>query len=423
MADQPAIIDGIKGLAGSVGPLSTILAFVVGLPSIVYTWNNQANDRARAFAAAVEVEEQRWNKLYDLYYSALSDRQAAGRGDVAEARFQALCRLASRRPADFSAFPLGTMTPRTDTPQHAAARDQVARMREGLITMLLNPATSSDRAVACMQQRQDAADAEITTARPRLAATGPGPAANPPVGGASPIDSTPPPPAPAKAVSAPPLQHEDLPPLVPTETLVERRIRKAPSPAPAPQEPETAPAPRMVMSQAPRYIASASPPPVAVQAQIATRAKVALDAPVAAHAPGAVLDPLTQPGSVTLSAGRANGWDIDVFWCEGARGADNLALADRAANHLAQMVEIRRQAGKAPATVTPIGRVRLRLLTIERQRDPGYRPQGLELRGEAREKAAADAVGSSLARAGLAFRYRPASQVTPWYLSAFVCQP
>jgi hypothetical protein len=181
----------------------------------------------------------------------------------------------------------------------------------------------------------------------------------------------------------------------------------------------------MVMSQAPRYVPGAmrTPPPVAAQAQIATRAKVALDAPVAAHAPDAVLDPLTQPGSVTLSAGRANGWDIDVFWCEGARGADNLALADKAARHLAQTVEIRRQVGKAPAIVTPIGRVRLRLLTIERQREPGYRPQGLELRGEAREMAAADAIRSSLARTGLAFRYRPASQVTPWYLSVFVCQP
>lgn len=413
MAEQPAIIDGIKGLAGSVAPLSTILAFVVGLPSIVYTWNNQANDRARAFAAAVEVEEQRWNKLYDLYCSALSDRQAAGRGDVAEARFQALCRLASRRPADFSAFPLGTMTPRTDTPQHAAARDQVARMREGLITMLLNPATSSDRAVACMQQRQDAADAEITTARPRVAAAAPAERGRVITGSAAPqaVGGSAPPPAPAKAVSAPPPRYEDLPPLVPIESeQASRYVRSSSRPAP-------------VVNAAQVPAAARTPPPVAAAAQIATRAKVALDAPVAAHAPDAALDPLTQPGSVTLSAGRANGWDIDVFWCEGARAADNLALADRAAAHLAQTVEIRRTVGKAPATAVPIGRVRLRLLTIERQRAPGYRPQGLELRGEAGEMAAVDAIGSSLARAGLAFRYRPATQATPWYLSAFVCQP
>lgn len=336
MADAKG--DTLGGFAAKAAAITTILGFLIGLPSLLFTWNNQANERARAFAQAVELEEARWNKLFDHYYVALADRETAGRMSVAEARFQVLCRLAvDSSVPDFGHFPLpgegslGLLFPEPQTPRHVEARQRVAGLKAELIKLLETASLSTPAAAACVRWQRDDKAAEPLTTRQRVPALTGAPAA------------------------------------------------------------------------------TAVPPAVTAAVQAQTMADV-VQAPAAL--PQQPLNPLQQPGSVTLSAGKPNGWDVDVFWCEGHRAADNLRLADAAARKLVE----------ARATTLPIGRVRLRLLTLDRQRDPGYRPVGLEIRGEAREQAIAEQLSADLGAGGAQFRFRQSSKSTPWYLSLFACQ-
>lgn len=325
---------GLTSLTGMVTAISTILGVLVGLPSVIYTWNNQASERAKALAVAVEQEESRWNKLYDQYYLALADRRDSSRAALSEARYQALCRLVSRDVSDFSAYPLGGFVRSSGTQQHIASREQIERLREGLVSMLLNPATSSVEAARCMQQQQQDQEADATAARER----------------------------------------DD-----------------APTSATAPT----------------------TPPPVVNTVQEQTRAEVVAVSAVPATPTGKAFDVLRQSASVTLSAGQKDGWDVDVFWCEGSNSAANLALADSVARTLSA----------GAAGTTKIGRVRLRMLSTVKQAEAGYRPVDLELRGEPSEERAVNAIVAELkGKNDLLFRVRTSSQVTRWYVSAFVCR-
>lgn len=334
MTDPTPRPSWLTRVTGVISALSTNLALLVGLPSTVYTWTSQASERATALAVAVEQEEARWNKLYDQYYLALADRRDSSRMALAEARYQALCRLVFRKASDFSAYPLGGFWPDSGTQRHIASREQIERLRHGLVSMLLNPATSSDEAARCMQQQHEDRAADSTAARER----------------------------------------DDAP---------------ATSAAPT------------------------TPPPVVTEAVEQTHGEVVDASAAHARPTGKTFDVLKQLASVTLSAGQTDGWDVDVFWCEGPKSAANLALADSVARAL----------GLGDARGTKIGRVRLRMLSTVKQAESGYRPVGLEVRGEVSESAAARAIAAALSgeREGT-FRVRPSAQVTPWYVSAFVCR-
>lgn len=336
MADneQPSVL---KSIASNTAAVATLLSFVIGLPSLIFTWNNQGNERARAFAQAVDQEEARWNRLYELYYAALQEEANQKPVKLVEARLQAVCRLASKPAADFKAFPLGTVFPQSDTPQHQAEQARMALLRDGLTAMLLDPERSSKDTAKCVEDQLSDQLATENTKRERVEA------------------------------------------------------------------PVTAPG--GAMTQPPKV--------VAVEVET-TKAEVSAAQPVTSQQP-AQLDPAQQPASVTLSSGSANGWDIDVFWCEGPHASNNLTVAMKAATRTIGM--------KSLANSGPVGRVRLRMLSLERQADAGYRPVGLEVRGESGERSAVDVLAKALSLADEKYRYRPSTQVTPWYLSVFVCQP
>ena len=310
-AEKP---DRLKGFASSTAAITTILSFMIGMPSLIFTWNNQGNERARAFAQAVEQEETRWNRLYELYYVALAEEAASKPAKLVEARLQAVCRLASKPVTEFAAFPLGTFFPESGTAQHKAEHARMAVLRNGLTGMLLDEKRSSEQTVKCVQNQLADQIATQTAARPR-------------------------------------------------EAGLENRAE-----------------------------GSSAPPAVVAAAVQQTKAEVSQASPVGVGSQGSSngssnggsssgrgVDVANQPASVTLSAGRANGWDIDVFWCEGQNAPANLATASAAASRL---TAVRQQN-------LLIGRVRLRMLNLERQSDAGYRPLGLEVRGETREQKAA----------------------------------
>lgn len=175
-----------------------------------------------------------------------------------------------------------------------------------------------------------------------------------------------------------------------------------------------------------------------VVAKLQTQVQVSADASVQRPADGSVVPTLEKVAvseptatatpnldTVVLSTGRAQGWDVDVFWCRGA-GADeaNYVTASAAANVLAGKAKTGTplDAGKA----VTLGRIRLRPLPAEINAKPGYRAVGAQLRRESAfgEPAAADAV-LAVVHAAQPARFTPirVSNRTPWYLSMFVCGP
>ncbi|WP_332774261.1 hypothetical protein [Phenylobacterium sp.] len=153
-------------------------------------------------------------------------------------------------------------------------------------------------------------------------------------------------------------------------------------------------------------------------------APIAEQAAVAEVAPGQTATPSLD--TVVLSQGRAQGWDIDVFWCQGPSGeTSNYVTASTVANILAS----RAKAGEAldAAKAVTLGRVRLRPLSTTLNGRAGYNASGYQIRFEraaAGEPAAATAVLALVnSSQPAAFTPYTVGNKTPWYLSMFVCGP
>ncbi|MEI6486889.1 MAG: hypothetical protein WCO11_11560 [Sphingomonadales bacterium] len=339
MAGEADAAGGLKGWEANIRALSTILTFLVGLPSLIYTINSQANARAVAFDNALQEKENSVKRVYDLLFSGLSEYEGDKANLSARAKIEAVCIYILREPTDLSNYPLGLLTPSVDTPKHVDAAQRLNDLQFGVRKILNNNAGIIGSIDSCRNYIQtEAASATERRARTDTAAAPANPA--------------------APAIAAPQI----------TAAAYEQTVQKV---------------------VADQKLLTANPQ----------------------------LNPATQPASLTLSAGRRDGWDIDVFWCEGPGAASNLPQANDVARRLAS------PAYSAARDAVLIGRVRLRMLPIVRQRDPGYRPLGLEVRGEAGEGPTAQKIAASLSGTGGQFQYRPSTQVTPWYLSVFVCQP
>lgn len=103
-------------------------------------------------------------------------------------------------------------------------------------------------------------------------------------------------------------------------------------------------------------------------------------------------------------------WDFDLFYC-----TTSPDLSRQQAEHVAQ----------ALLTAGAAGRIRTRPLESEVNNRAGYQVNGYEVRRTEDEAAMAqqlaDFAKSTLSDAGVAFKIRPTSQKTPWYISAFFC--
>ena len=122
----------------------------------------------------------------------------------------------------------------------------------------------------------------------------------------------------------------------------------------------------------------------------------------------------------TVSRGRPNGWDIDIFWCTNA--ADPvIATANRDA---AREDAGRLQSPGRLADGSVVGRVRVRPLSESLQR-PYYVEAGSGRtikpdRSEA-EQAAGQAIVTLLGGGDTGYKTVNSGQVTRWYISMFVC--
>lgn len=167
---------------------------------------------------------------------------------------------------------------------------------------------------------------------------------------------------------------------------------------------------------------SGVPPAVTARASTATAETLNLQAQQAVEIGGA--SPALSYGTRILAVGPANGWDVDVFWCEGTGEADHYARALQAATLLADAARAgRRMNNEAEEHSVVIGRVRLRSLPTDQQaglnggnwvnwdRGPG-------------EETAATALVRHWGRHKPPLLFRTVQSVgtpTRWYLSAFVC--
>lgn len=133
-------------------------------------------------------------------------------------------------------------------------------------------------------------------------------------------------------------------------------------------------------------------------------------------APSAAVSYQTQ----ILSSGRRDGWDVDVFWCQGEGEGLRFARARAAAVTLAG-------AATAESPLAPgvrLGRVRLRVLPAQLQGSSDYPRLGPIIVRDtgAGEAEAATAIQNKLRIPDQpAYRLVPAIRPTRWYLSVFVC--
>jgi len=132
--------------------------------------------------------------------------------------------------------------------------------------------------------------------------------------------------------------------------------------------------------------------------------------------------PATPTGSlasITTTAGQRRGYAVDVFWCEGD--------ADRSKRNFEQARNLASALGSAAKKSVEqdeaIGRVRLRILSIENQSNPLYLSSGFEIRAEQSEDRFAKYVNDKVIAPtlGQAFAVKRVETKYPYYVSVFVC--
>ena len=145
----------------------------------------------------------------------------------------------------------------------------------------------------------------------------------------------------------------------------------------------------------------------------------ATEAPAAgtgAAAPSPTPIPNLPNAPLTLNVGSSRGWDIDVFYCDGA--SSNFDNAEKVANKLVEQA----RAAKDLAPGFMLGRIRLRALGDETNSKAGQQLNGNEIRAEVSETDQGNALATFLTKSNAGtFAIRQSSQATPWYLSVFVC--
>ena len=103
-------------------------------------------------------------------------------------------------------------------------------------------------------------------------------------------------------------------------------------------------------------------------------------------------------------------WDFDLFHCEGSPDQARI-LASKLATELEKD--------------GAVGRIRVRPLSVSKNKEAGYQISGYEIRGSADEtemaQALADFANSALNSNNATFSVRQVRQKSPWYISAFLC--
>ena len=324
---NPQTRDGLQWLSDNIGKASTLIATVVGLPSLLFTCSTQNIERNKSFQSAVLAEEQGWKSLYDQYLETLALDDS--KGALKKERFRAICEFSRRSVPNFGEFTFGRILPSNSRTKQNAARERIAALKEALVGSLkeqgVNQGSSRcefDVAESDAIPRADASVRETATSK-------------------------------------------NSPPKV-TKTQIAITQKQ--------------------ISQMPK--------------RLDDLAKVA-----------------TTQTDVIVSAGSARGYDIDIFWCRGAGETDRLARATAVANSLDSLPSNRLSDGSL------IGRIRLRALSVETQKNPLYPSSGYRVRGDEYEESVANALVLFLNSKTSVGPFIPevSGSDTRWYLSAFVC--
>lgn len=132
---------------------------------------------------------------------------------------------------------------------------------------------------------------------------------------------------------------------------------------------------------------------------------------------------ISLPASLTLTAGKDDGFSVDIFWCESGTAQvsrKRFILAQEISNDV--KVAADRFAARGNSGDLKIGRVRLRKLLLERQLEAAYPSEGVEIRHETNEKEIATELQKLVAKsAGTDIPLRQVENETPYYVSMFIC--
>jgi hypothetical protein len=119
-----------------------------------------------------------------------------------------------------------------------------------------------------------------------------------------------------------------------------------------------------------------------------------------------------------------SGWDLDIFWCRGARQDENFRKAATLGAEFGRLAG----EGRALAAGVRLGRVRARPASVAYQRQPGSpasRSWVVADSGMAEEQAAAAVRQSAIVLLGgdVIGQATSVGAPTRWYLSMFICEP
>lgn len=123
--------------------------------------------------------------------------------------------------------------------------------------------------------------------------------------------------------------------------------------------------------------------------------------------------------TLTLTVGARDGYDIDIFWCDGPNAARFRQNAQRVAGLLTDDSRNKRKLGD----LYTIGRIRLRPLSIQNQLSGKYPASGFEVRGDKYEDKMLALLTKRLNAQTDVGPFIPfvSGSDTKWYLSVFVC--
>ena len=324
---NPQTRDGLQWLSDNIGKVSTLIATLVGLPSLLFTCSSQNIERNKSFQSAVLAEEQGWKNLYDQYLEtlALDDSKSA----LKKERFRAICEFSRRSIPDFREFTLGEILPSYSKTAQNAARDRIDALKKALVDSLKEQGIN-----------QGASRCEFDLA-----------------------------------------EGDAIP-------RADASIRETPT--------------------------STSVPPKVTKTQIAITKTQMSQMP---KRPEELANVATVGTNVIVSVGSARGYDVDIFWCRGAGETDRFERANMVANSLGSLPNNRLSDGNL------IGRIRLRPLSVETQKNPFYPSSGYIVRGDSYEKSVVNTLVQFLnSKASVGpFIAEESGSDTRWYLSAFVC--
>ncbi len=361
---KPETQDDVLGTASKqLNKVGLIVSSLIALSSTLFACSADNIKRNDAFMSAVHSQEKQWQELYDQYFAALAARKTGDDTKLFDSRLEAICNFSNREIPDFNEHQLGLFW----LPNTGSAE--------------IEETADSTEDIKCEKiedkNRQQTASCQLRKLKIGLRSA---------------------------------LNSNDIGSEASIECIKSQKAQKAAI------ETEK-------QDRADTVSGQLTPPKVTAKQMELTKVEIVKSEDIVQSATTDM--PIRR--ALTLTVGANNGYDLDIFWCEGPDDREKWLRAKQ----LADTLSTEATNGTRIAGRYPIGRIRVRPLSSETQLSKDYPNSGFEVRGERNESLIGNALAVKLNDISSAlsnsnnpaknFVFRQSRNETKWYLSAFVC--